>query len=91
MSPNPATSAAPYRIYNIGNQNPVELLDFIEAIENAVGRKAVKNFMPLQPGDVPHTYADVEALVEDVGYRPDTPVETGINRFVEWYRSYYGV
>jgi len=88
--PDPATSAAPYRVYNIGNNNPVELMYFIACIEKAVGREAKKNFLPLQPGDVPKTYANVDALVNDVGFKPSTPIEVGIPRFIEWYRSYYG-
>jgi len=87
--PDPATSAAPYRLYNIGNNNPVELMYFISCIEKALGREARKNFLPLQPGDVPKTYADVDALVADVGFKPATPIEDGIARFIEWYRSYY--
>ncbi len=88
--PDPATSAAPYRVYNIGNNNPVELMQFIACIEKAVGREAKKNFLPIQPGDVPKTFANVDALVDDVGFKPSTPIEVGIPRFVEWYRSYYG-
>lgn len=88
--PDPATSAAPYRLYNIGNNNPVELMYFIACIEKAVGREAKKNFLPLQPGDVLNTYANVNSLVSDVGFKPSTPIEVGIARFVEWYRSYYG-
>jgi UDP-glucuronate 4-epimerase len=88
-SPDPATSAAPYRLYNIGNNNPVDLMHFIGCIEKALGREAKKNFLPLQPGDVPRTYADVDALVADVGFKPATPIETGIARFIEWYRGYY--
>lgn len=87
--PDPGTSKAPYRIYNIGNNNPVELNQFIAAIENALGRKAEKNFMDMQPGDVPATYADVQALVDAVGFQPKTSIETGIQRFVDWYREYY--
>jgi UDP-glucuronate 4-epimerase len=87
--PNPSTSRAPYRLYNIGNQRPVELLRYIEVLEQCLGRKALKNLLPLQPGDVPDTLADVEALTRDVGYRPSTPVEEGVKRFVEWYRAYY--
>ncbi|HCO61663.1 MAG TPA: capsular biosynthesis protein CpsI [Porticoccaceae bacterium] len=87
--PDPGTSAAPWRVYNIGNQNPVDLEDYIAAIEEALGMTAEKQLLPLQPGDVPDTYADVEALVTDVGYRPDTPVKEGIARFVAWYRDYY--
>ena len=88
--PDPATSNAPYRIYNIGNNNPVELMHFIACIEKALGRAATKNFLPLQPGDVPKTYANVDALVADVGFKPATPIEDGIARFIAWYRSYYG-
>lgn len=87
--PDPGTSAAPYKIYNIGNNNPVELDHFIEVLEEALGKKAEKNLLPLQPGDVPETYADIEDLEKDVGFKPSTPIEVGIPRFVEWYRSYY--
>lgn len=88
--PNPATSGvAPYRVYNIGNSEPVELMRFIEAIEEATGREAKKNLLPMQPGDVLATYADVEGLAADVGYRPRTSVKEGVARFVDWYRSYY--
>jgi UDP-glucuronate 4-epimerase len=90
-SPDPGTSRAPYRLYNIGNNSPVELMRYIEVIEECLGRKAQKNFLPMQPGDVPSTSADIEDLAADVGYRPSTPVETGIARFIEWYRGYYGV
>jgi UDP-glucuronate 4-epimerase len=89
--PDPATSHAPYRLYNIGSQRPIELLRYIELIEECLGRKAEKNFLPLQPGDVPNTFADVEDLIQDVGYQPKTPVEEGIASFIEWYRHYYGV
>ncbi|MGB3610323.1 MAG: NAD-dependent epimerase [Cellvibrio sp.] len=89
--PDPATSKAPYRIYNIGSNNPVELLRYIEVLEECLGKKAVKNLLPLQPGDVPDTYADVDALIEDVAYRPTTPVEVGIENFVKWYRDYYKI
>jgi len=88
MKPDPATSKAPWRIYNIGNQNPVELMDYIEALEKALGKKAEKNLLPLQPGDVPDTYADVEDLVNDVGYKPSTTVEEGVSHFISWYRKY---
>jgi UDP-glucuronate 4-epimerase len=88
-APDPGTSFAPYRLYNIGNQGPIELMRYIEVLEERLGRKAEKELLPLQPGDVPDTWADVEALVEDVGYRPQTPVEEGIGRFVDWYLSYY--
>ena len=90
-SPDPATSAAPYRIYNIGNQHPVELLRYIEVLEDCLGKRAEKILLPLQPGDVPDTHAEVSDLVRDTGYKPDTAVETGIARFVAWYRGYYGV
>jgi UDP-glucuronate 4-epimerase len=89
--PDPATSKGPYRIYNIGSNNPVELLRYIEVLEDCLGKKAVKNLLPLQPGDVPDTYANVDALIEDVGYKPATPVEVGIENFVKWYRNYYKV
>lgn len=89
--PDPGTSYAPYRIYNIGNNNPLELLRFIEVLENALGEKAIKNFLPIQPGDVPSTYADVDDLMRDVGFKPSTSIEEGIRRFVEWYREYYQV
>ena len=88
-NPDPATSRAPFRIYNIGNNQPVELLRYIEVLEQCLGKKAQRNLLPLQPGDVPDTFADVQDLVRDVGYRPDTSVETGVARFVEWYLSYY--
>jgi UDP-glucuronate 4-epimerase len=88
-APNPSTSRAPYRLYNIGNQRSVELLRYVEVLEQCLGRKAQMNLLPLQPGDVPDTLADVEALTRDVGYRPSTPVEEGVKRFVEWYRAYY--
>ncbi len=84
-----ATSNIPYKIYNIGNNNPTELMTFIEAIEKALGKTAVKNFLPMQPGDVPSTYADVDDLIKDVGFKPATPIEEGIHRFVQWYREYY--
>jgi UDP-glucuronate 4-epimerase len=89
--PDPATSKAPYRIYNIGSNKPVELLRYIEILEECLGKKAQKNLLPLQAGDVPDTYADVDALIDDVGYKPDTPIEVGIRRFVDWYRDYYKV
>ena len=88
--PDPGTSAAPYRLYNIGNNNPVELLYLIEVLENALGRKAEKNYLPMQPGDVPATYADVDDLSRDVGFRPATSIEEGVARFVAWYRDYFG-
>jgi UDP-glucuronate 4-epimerase len=87
--PDPRTSAAPYRNYNIGNNQPVELLHLIETLEKALGQKAEKNLLPLQPGDVQATYADVDDLVRDVGFKPATSIEEGVVRFVEWYRGYY--
>ncbi|MBX2990041.1 MAG: NAD-dependent epimerase [Bacteroidetes bacterium] len=89
-APNPATSKAPYRLYNIGNHNPVHLMHFIELIEKATGRTAEKRFLPMQPGDVPATFADVDDLAHDVGFAPSTPIEEGVKRFVEWYREFYG-
>jgi UDP-glucuronate 4-epimerase len=88
--PDPATSRAPYRLYNIGNDRPIELLRYIEVLEKCLGRTAKKNLLPLQPGDVPVTRADVADLARDFSYRPRTTVEEGVARFVEWYRSYYG-
>jgi len=90
-APDPATSKAPYRIYNIGNNNPVELMHLIETIERALGRVAQKRMLPLQAGDVPATYANVDALVRDVGFAPQTPIETGVANFVAWYRSYFQI
>mgnify|MGYP003882978063 CR=1 FL=1 len=90
-SPDPGTSLAPYRIYNIGSNNPVKLMRYIEILEECLGKQAIKNMLPLQPGDVPATYANVDDLTNDVDYKPDTPVEEGIARFVEWYRDYYQV
>jgi UDP-glucuronate 4-epimerase len=89
--PDAATSTAPYRLYNIGNNQPVELMRYIEVLEDCLGKKAEKNLLPLQPGDVPDTYADVEDLVDDVAYKPDTPIEVGVRRFVDWYRDYYKI
>jgi len=88
-APDSATSYAPYRLYNIGNNQPVELMRYIEVLEDCLGKKAEKNLLPLQPGDVPGTYADVDNLVRDVGYKPSTPIEEGIARFVDWYKAYY--
>ncbi len=90
-APDSATAAAPYRIYNIGSNNPIDLMHYIEVLEKNLGIEAKKNMLPLQPGDVPDTYADVDALMNDVGYKPDTTVETGIANFVDWYREYYGI
>ncbi len=91
LTPDPGTSQASYRIYNIGNNQPVELLDFIGTLERCLGRTATKNLLPMQPGDVRETYADVDDLMRDVGFRPATPIATGIARFVEWYCAYYQV
>ena len=90
-TPNSATSSAPYRLYNIGNHQPVELLRMIDMLEQALGKTAKKNFLPIQAGDVPATYADVQDLINDVGFKPDTPLEEGIRKFVEWYRAFYKV
>lgn len=91
FEPNPATSNAPFRIFNIGNGQPVQLIAYIEALEDALGRKATKEFLPLQPGDVPNTFADCSALEKAVQYKPSTPVAQGVLSFVSWYREYYGV
>lgn len=88
--PDPGTSRAPYRVYNIGNNSPVELMDFIDAIEASLGRKAERRLMPMQAGDVRETYADVEDLTRDTGFRPATPIAVGVQRFADWYLSYYG-
>ncbi|MDJ0927069.1 MAG: NAD-dependent epimerase [Gammaproteobacteria bacterium] len=88
--PDPATSSAPYRLYNIGNSTPVDLERYIEALEDYLGKKAERNNLPMQPGDVPDTWADVEDLARDVGYRPSTPVEEGVRHFVDWYLEFYG-
>ena len=90
MKPDPASSFAPYRLFNIGNNQPVELMDFIAALEDHLGRKAQKRLLPMQPGDVPETYADVDDLMAEVGFRPNTTIREGIGKFVEWYREYYG-
>mgnify|MGYP001815923027 CR=1 FL=1 len=90
-APDSASSFAPYRLYNIGNNAPVELSHYIEVLENCLGKKAERNLLPLQAGDVPDTYADVEALVQDVGYKPNTTVEAGIKNFVKWYRDFYNI
>jgi UDP-glucuronate 4-epimerase len=87
--PDPSTSSAPYRIYNIGNQRPVELTEYISILERKLNRKAERNLLPMQPGDAPDNWADVEALARDVGYRPSTPVEEGVGRFVDWYLKFY--
>ncbi len=89
--PDPGTSSAPYRVYNIGNNNPVELMDMIAVLERVLGQTAEKRMLPLQPGDVPATWADVDDLTRDVGFKPSTPIEDGIRRFVGWYREYYRI
>ena len=91
IKPDPGTSRSPWRVYNIGNQSPVELMAYIDTLEKFLGKTAEKNLLPLQPGDVPDTFADVEALVEDVGYKPNTSIQQGIERFVSWYRNYYRI
>ena len=88
-NPDPGTSYAPYRLYNIGNSSPVLLMDFIEAIEKTLGKEAIKNLLPLQAGDVPASHADVEDLIRDVSYKPETPIQDGIDAFIAWYRAYY--
>lgn len=90
-NPDPGTSSSPYRIYNIGNNQPVELSEFISILEKKLGKEAVKEYLPMQPGDVPRTYADVDDLMRDVGFKPSTSIEDGIGRFVEWYKDYYKV
>ena len=90
-NPDPSSSKAPYKIYNIGNNAPVGLMDFIEEIEKKIGKKAKKNFLPLQPGDVKSTYADVSDLIEDLGYKPQTPIREGISNFIDWYLDYYKI
>jgi UDP-glucuronate 4-epimerase len=90
-SPDPASGSGPYKLYNIGNNNPVELMRFIEVLEDCLGKKAEKRLLPMQAGDVPATYADVDDLMKDVGFKPSTPIEEGVRRFVEWYRTYYPV
>ena len=88
-NPDPGSSIAPYKIYNIGNDDPVRLLDFIEAIEKKLNIKAIKNMMPMQIGDVPASHADVTDLIEDMGYKPQTPIQEGVNRFIDWYLEFY--
>lgn len=89
--PDPSYSIAPYKLYNIGNNNPVELSKFIEAIEKSIGKKAIKNLLPLQPGDVVETFANVTHLEEEVGFKPATKIEDGIQSFVDWYKDYYKI
>ena len=90
-NPNPASSSAPYKVYNIGNGSPVQLMDYINAAEKALGKEAEKNFMPMQPGDVQKTFANVESLKRDFDYKPDTSIKEGVKSFIDWYRSYYNV
>ena len=90
-TPDPSSSIAPYKIYNIGNNNPVSLVEFIEAIEETLCKHAIKNLLPMQPGDVPATWADVSGLIEDIYYQPHTPIKEGIEKFILWYRSFYKV
>ncbi len=89
--PDPGSSCAPYKIYNIGNNNPVKLMDFISAIEETLGKQAAKNLLPIQPGDVPATWADVDDLMADMGYKPNTPIKKGIEQFIAWYRTFYNI
>jgi UDP-glucuronate 4-epimerase len=89
-NPDPGTSAAPYRIYNIGNNQPVELMHLIETLEKALGKIAEKEMLPIQPGDIPQTYADVDDLTADVGFTPGPSIEDGVARFVDWYQGFYG-
>ena len=91
LNPDPASSSAPYKVYNIGNNAPVKLMDFIEALEEKIGKKAKKNMLPIQPGDVPSTYADVNDLINDLGYKPQTPIKEGISKFVDWYRNFFNI
>lgn len=88
-NPDPCTSRAPYKLYNIGNNNPVQLMEFIKTLEKALGKEARKNFMPMQPGDVPSTYADIDDLIQDIGYKPQTTIEEGLTKFVQWYREFF--
>jgi len=89
--PDPSSSKAPYKVYNIGNNSPVNLMDFIRAIEHTLGKTAKKNFLPLQPGDVTATWADVNDLIKDTGYKPDTPIKEGVRKFIAWYKQYYNI
>ena len=90
-NPDPSSSSAPYKIYNIGNNEPVRLMDFIEAIEEKLGKEAQKNFMDMQPGDVQSTYADVQSLIDDMGYKPNTSIKEGVSKFIDWYREFYNL
>jgi UDP-glucuronate 4-epimerase len=89
--PDPGSGSAPWRVYNIGNNNPVELLDVVDLLEKAIGKKAIRELAPMQPGDVPATYADVDALMREVDFKPSTPIADGVDKFIEWYRAYHGV
>lgn len=89
LNPDPATSRAPYRVYNIGNSQPMRLMDYINCIEQTIGRKAKKDFLPMQPGDVYQTYADSSALAVTTGFKPNTPLSTGISKTVDWFKQYY--
>jgi UDP-glucuronate 4-epimerase len=91
LKPDPATSLAPYRIYNVGNSSTVELIRYIEIIEEKLGRKAIKNFLPMQEGDVPDALADVDDLVKEIGFKPSTPIEVGVGKFIDWYLDYYKI
>ncbi len=91
LRPDPATGSGPYRVYNIGNNNPVELTRLIEVLEDCLGKKAEKRLLPMQAGDVVATYADVDDLMQEVGFKPSTPIEDGVKKFVDWYRSYYKI
>jgi UDP-glucuronate 4-epimerase len=91
MQPDPATSFAPYKVFNIGNNQPVELIRFIEVIEEKLGKKAIKNFLPIQDGDVPETFADVDDLMREVDFKPATSIEVGVGNFIDWYRTYYKI
>jgi UDP-glucuronate 4-epimerase len=91
LDPDPATSFAPYRLYNIGNMKPVELMYYIEILEQKLGKKAIKNFLPMQDGEVTETYSDVDDLTKDIGFKPSTSIEIGIGKFVDWYLDYYKI
>ena len=91
LEPDPSSSNAPYKIYNIGNSKPVELLYYIECLEKSLGKSTHKEMLPIQPGDVEHTYADVTSLMKDTGYKPNTSIELGVEKFIEWYKDYYSV
>jgi UDP-glucuronate 4-epimerase len=90
-APDPGSSSAPWRVYNIGNNNPVELLEVVRLLEEKLGKKAIRELLPMQPGDVPATFANVDDLMRDVDFKPATPIAAGIGRFIDWYRSYHGI